>query len=215
MTSLRERLTKINEHRKSLVEALAPTASDYGFGGAHRMWVKDSAILTADAYLATLTKHQEEFFKVSRHNITITYTTSMAIPMPPAWGGVRPADIDETYGHPHLSSKDWRHFENTIRWRCAEKGYIAETANLNDYKGIAFYALKMIDVAHAGLSKIDVARYKDGEYEGTATTQPYDKFCADIDKMFEGSKIAEQKAYTDQFPFALRPIIAMGMSADK
>lgn len=209
-TSFRERLTSLNEHRQSLIKCLAPTASDYGFGGAHRMWVIDSAQITADDYIATLNERAEQMAKLMP-NIAITFITTMAIPMPPAWGGVRPAEIEETYGHPHLASKDWRHFENTIRWRCAEKGYFAQCVPLDGYKGIAFYALKMIDVAYGGLNKINAADYEGKKYESVATTKPYDEFCADCDKAFEGSKIAESKAITDQFPPFMRPIIAMGM----
>ncbi len=135
----------------------------------------------------------------------------MAIPMPPEWNGVRPAEITETYGHPALENKDWRHFENTLRWRFACEGYICDATAMNGMKGIAFIAQKMISCL-TGMPDIKKVKLPT-EYKHTAIepTKTYDEFCDECDKFFEGSKIAEQKKITDAYPPALRPIMAMSM----
>ena len=208
MTTMTDRLRKINDHRQSLIKCLAPSASDYGFGGAHRCWVKECAVLTADAYIARATAFTEQM----GGEMPIVLMTHIAIPMPSAWGGVRPAECSE-YGHPHLASKDWRHFENTLRWRFADKGWLTTECSLNDYKEIVFVADKMINVAKMPFAKIKEEDFKDKPptQDAVLPELPYDEWCDKLDKEMEGSKIAEQRAALEHLPYALRPIVAMGM----
>lgn len=208
MTTMTDRLRKINDHRQSLIKCLAPSSSDYGFGGAHRCWVKECAVLTADAYIARATAFTEQM----GGEMPIVLMTHIAIPMPSAWGGVRPAECSE-YGHPHLASKDWRHFENTLRWRFADKGWLTTECSLNEYKEIVFVADKMINVAKMPFAKIKEEDFKDKPptQDAVLPELPYDEWCDKMDKEMEGSKIAEQRAALEHLPYALRPIVALGM----
>jgi hypothetical protein len=203
-------LRKINEHRLSLIKHLAPNASDYGFGGSHRCWIIESACDTADAYIADVEQMSKALSETVDTPIVIVVPYKMAIPMPPAWGGVRPSETTEVYGHPHTKGKDWRHFENTLRWRFADKGYMCACASMNDDEGIIFVASKMV-ACITGMPTIDEKMTKKNNYTHTASTPDYDKFCVECDKHFEGSKIAEQKAITDAYPPMMRPMIAMSM----
>jgi hypothetical protein len=207
MNSLSDSLRKINEHRLKLIDILRPSDSDYGFGGSHRCWVMESAIMTADTYI-----HQTQEMS-AKLGVSVGFPRHIAIPTP--WEGERPAEIEATYGHPHSKFKDWRHFENTLRFRFADKGYICECIPTSDYKGLAFSARKMIDVAIFGTSPLKRENFTDNEFDDEATLPalPYDEWCANNDKMMEGTKIAEQKAIIDTYPPFMRPVIAMGMSA--
>ena len=209
MSSFADRLRKINEHRESLIKCLAPNASDYGFGGAHRCWVKECAVLTADAYI----RRAEAFTEQCGGEMPIVVMSHLAIPMPSAWNGERPKEIEETYGHPHLASKDWRAFENTLRWRFAEKGWLSTQISLNDYKEICFVADKMINVARMPFGEIKKEDFEGKEpmMDAVLPDLPYDEWCEKMDKEMEGSKIAEQKAMLEGVPYALRPMVAMSM----
>jgi hypothetical protein len=211
MNPVAEQLHKINEYRMRLVKHLAPSASDYGFGGGHRMWIIDSAIKTADAYIADVEQMSKGITEALGKNTVIIVPYKMAIPMPPMWEGVRPADIAETYGHPHTKGKDWRHFENTLRWRFADKGYICDCSDMNNNEGIVFVAQKMIACVY-GMPKIDEKMKKDNTYSHTATQSDYNEYCEMIEKEFEGTKIAKQRAITEQYPYALRPMVAISIS---
>jgi hypothetical protein len=204
-------LRKINEHRMKIIEALAPDSSDYGFGGAHRMWIKQSACLTADAYIADVEKMSNGISEILDTDIVMVIPYKMAIPMPPSWNGERPTEITETYGHPHTKGKDWRHFENTLRWRFADKGYMCATESMNDDTGIIFVAQKMIACLN-GMPKITEEMTTKNDYTHTAITPEYDEYIVWCDKLYDGSVIAEQKAILEQYPYALRPMIAMSMA---
>lgn len=208
MTSFSDRLRSINEYRENLLKHLKPDGSDYVLGGAHRCWVKECAVMTADAYINRAT----DFEKQCGGQMPIVLMTHIAIPMPPSWNGVRPEECEE-YGHPHLASKDWRHFENTLRWRFAEKGWLSTQISLNEYKEICFVADKMINVARMPFGEI-----KKEEFEGKEPTQdavlpdtPYYEWCDRMNKEMEGSRLSEQRTALEGVPFPLRPIVAMGM----
>ena len=207
MNTFADNLRKINEHRESLVKHLATSPSEYGFGGAHRLWVRECAVLTADEYI-----RRADAFSKQMGGMPIVMVSHLAIPMPPSWKGERPAECSE-YGHPHSKGKDWRHFENTLRWRFAEKGWLSTQISLNDDKEIVFVADKMINVARMPFSHI-----KKEDFEGkppmddaVLPDQPYDEWCATCDENFRGSKIAEQKAMLENVPYFLRPMMALGM----
>ena len=208
MTTFADRLRKINDHRESLIKCLAPNASDYGFGGAHRCWVKECAVLTADAYITRANAFTEQ----CGGEMPIVVMTHIAIPMPSAWNGVRPAECEE-YGHPHLASKDWRHFENTLRWRFADKGWLTTECSLNEHKEIVFVADKMINVAKMPFATIKAEDFKDKPptQEAVLPEMPYDAWCEKLEKEMEGSVIAEQRSALANVPYALRPIVALGM----
>jgi hypothetical protein len=204
-THIADRLRKINEHREALVKHLAPCGSDYGFGGAHRLWVKECAVLTADEYI-----RRSEAFVKSAGNLPVSLMTHIAIPMPPSWNGVRPAECEE-YGHPHLASKDWRHFENTLRWRFAEKGWLSTQTSINEYKEIAFVADKMINVARMPFADIKAEDIEGKTPNDTAVfpEMSYEAWCEKLDSEMAGTPIAEQRAVLENVPFALRPMVAM------
>jgi len=207
MSSLADRLRQINEHRESEVRILAPSHSDYLLGGAHRCWIKECAMKIALAYINC----RNEIIKLYENpSIALTLTQHLSIPKPPQWNGVRPSEIAETYGHPHLANKDWRHFENTLRWMFAKQGYICKAKMTNDYEGIAFYAVKMMTAAHIGLPKISV---NEETYSPPYANciPPYKEFCSNLDESMADTKAAEDRMKLAAAPFALHPILAMSM----
>jgi len=172
-------LRNLNEYRKQILQSLEPRPeSDYTFGGAHRCWVKACATQTAYDYIAQARaiegKYGNDFVVVSH----------MAIPMPPAWNGVRPAEIDESYGHPHLTFKDWRHFENTLRYTFAKEGYIAIATGVNNNKEIVFLADKMVNVAKMPLTRLNPNDYDGKKPQNQASVLEYDEFCATTHKKY-------------------------------
>jgi len=224
-----DRLRKIDNHRKELIKALVPCGDDYSFGGSHRCWVKETARLTTVAYISDCEKATEAMAECIRENpadfpqyvgrdIALSLVRHIAIPMPPAWNGVRPAEIVETYGHPHLPNKDWRAFENTLRYTFADKGWICRTAMLNGYKEIVFTAIKMKDLALTGL---DTAVLDESKYEGKVPKDkaeigdvPYDVWCANLDAELADAPSNERRLALADVPYALRPIVAMAMNSN-
>jgi hypothetical protein len=193
----------LNDRRLAEIKHLAPSSSDYGFGGGHRLWVKECAMKTALDYISQV-KPLEAY--------SIIPVWHIAIPMPPSWNGTRPAEIDETYGHPHTTGKDWRHFENTLRWAFANKGYVCEVASFNDHKEIVFVADKMINVAKLPFNRANLTTNLTTPTREASIPKPYDEFIAECDAHFAGSKIAQQRDALAHLPYALRPMAAMSMA---
>jgi hypothetical protein len=189
--TLADRLRKVNEHRESLVKVLAPCRSDWALGGAHRMWVIECALLTARAYieeskaLETALADQCALARRNGQYAALTSVWHLPIPMPPAWGGERPAECS-TYGHSATAWKDWRHFENALRYYLAREGYLGDTASVNKNKEIAFQARRMMDVAMIGLGDIKAEAYEGKPTFKTASTPPdYKAFCDSVDEHYE------------------------------
>lgn len=196
------RLRVLNEKREAFVKHFAPSSSDYGFGGAHRCWVKECGMATAREYIR-MAKEMEEY--------PVSPVYKLAIPMPPQWNGVRPEEC-KIYGHPHSAFKDARHFTEGMVYELARNGYIAEWEHYNDYKDLVIVADTMVRVA-----KYPIILHKE-EFEGKENTNsastpslPFEEFCREIEEIFKGSVIAEQKEIVDEFPYFLRPIIAMSL----
>ena len=202
-TNFTDHFHKINDHRKELIKALAPSGADFVFGGAHRCWIKECAIKTAEDYIA----HAKKFLDAGFPMVPIFH---IAIPMPPAWNGVRPAETTE-YGHPASKGKDWRHFENTLRWTFAKEGWLGDTIPLNDYTEIAFIADRMFNVAKNSIFKLKTEDFKDKPPSNKAVIVDYDTFSVWIEKEMEGTETQRQYDALQQFPSPLRPMVAMGM----
>ena len=202
-TNFTDHFHKINDHRKELIKALAPSGADFAFGGAHRCWIKECAIKTAEDYIA----HTKNVLDAGFPFIPVFH---IAIPMPPAWNGVRPAETTE-YGHPASKGKDWRHFENTLRWVFAKEGWLGDTIPLNDWTEIAFVADRMINVAKNSLVKLKEEDFKDKPPSNKAVLVDYNSFSQYIAKEMEGTKTQEHHDILHQFPAAIRPMVAMGM----
>ncbi len=142
--------------------------------------------------------------------MTITINRKIAIPMPPAWDGVRPTEIEETYGHSATKMKDWRHFENTLRYGFAKRGFICDTANADDYKAVQISVATMMNVAMFGSPKAK----SDAEMfarPAECPTKSYDEWCSDLDKAMESSESGAKHDYLNNFPPAIRPMVAMSM----
>lgn len=208
MPSIADRLHTINENRLSTIRSLAPNLTDYLLGGAHRLWIKDCATRVAEKSIA----EYEETYRANGDFVFVVL--HYLIPMPPQWNGVRPPHITETDGHPHLANKDWRHFENTLRWRLAEKGYICTTKMTHDYEGIAFYAIKMLDAARWGdeLPPVFIDTTKIAVAVPSSYLSPYDEMCKEVDEhMAKDDEMVRRRAVLEVLPFSVRPLVALTM----
>jgi hypothetical protein len=181
--SVANRLRSLNEEREGIIAHLAPSDSDYCFGGAHRLWVKECAYKTAHDYI-----ERDKMMKSA--GVRGVAVLHCAIPMPPDWAGVRPEEC-ETYGHSASAFKDWRHFENALRYYFAKRGYVCYAVSLNEHKEIVFLADLMANVARVGLP----AKGLKEDYTGKpptypATTCDYEAFSAEVEAHFAKEKTA-------------------------
>jgi hypothetical protein len=198
--SVAQRLRELNDRRLQEIKILRPDTGAYVLGGAHRLWIAQSGMMTAEAYVANA-KAMEGFGMCPQWHV--------AIPMPPEWHGTRPADIAETYGHAHTAYKDWRHFENALRYKLADLGYTAIWTSLNDNKEIAFIADKIYNVAQHPWGKPDWDDLKGKAPNKVASTPDYASFIAEVDEQLKDTECGAQHRALEHVPFALRPIVAL------
>jgi hypothetical protein len=169
--SVSDRLRKVNEHRETLISILAPSAADYHIGGSHRCWIKECAMLTADKICNEMATNKSVMKSITR---------KIPIPMPPAWNGSRPSETEE-YGHTASAWKDSRHFENTLSYALAKRGYICSAKYTDNYKAICIAVDTMMHIALLGATEIDDTTYMEPEYP----THSYDEWCDNLNECME------------------------------
>ena len=201
MSNVAQRLRELNDRRVQEIKCLQPDTGAYVLGGGHRLWICQSGIATAEAYVAN---HKA----MEAHGIIPQW--HVAIPMPPEWNGTRPAEIEETYGHPHTAYKDWRHFENSLRYKLADLGYTALWTSLNDRKEIAFVADKIFNVAKIPWPNAGEWEDLQGKAPNkVAITQPYAEFIAHVDEQLKDTPSGQKHRDLAHVPYSMRPIFAM------
>ena len=201
MSNVALRLRELNDRRLQEIKCLQPDTGAYVLGGGHRLWICSSGMATAEAYVA----HHKA---MEDHGIIPQW--HVAIPMPPEWNGTRPAEIEETYGHPHTAYKDWRHFENSLRYKLADLGYTALWTSLNDHKEIAFVADKIFSVAQFPWPNAGEWEDLQGKAPNkVAITQPYAEFIAHVDEQLKDTACGQKHRDLADVPYAMRPMFAM------
>jgi hypothetical protein len=178
--TMRERLSTLMKHREEEIECLKPNfGAVFHYGGAHRCWVIQSALMTADAIIAYLRSmpSSDSLSAAIGGGVSVSHLLRMAIPLPSKWGGKRPAEFDTDYGHTASTGKDWRHFENGLRYKLWEAGYFSNVVSIDDRKGIAIEVIKIVDVAkNGGVRRLDAAEFNGKPYNFTASTPDYDGY---------------------------------------
>ncbi len=177
----RERVAKAMEHRKTTIEVLKPEWESIRlFGGRHREWVVHCGLATARLII----QRQEEMERrggmaeMLRQIPGCAFKFSLAptlvrVPMPPDWKGVRPAECSE-YGHPASAFKDWRHFENAIRYQCAVDGYLMEyPKDHDDRTSLCFRVVRFADALRMGLDDIKTEHIPKEETDLSPFYPPY------------------------------------------
>ena len=180
----KERILPVyQKHLDGLVRYLGPNKGDYLLGGAHRLWIKDSARRTAEFYMKDCVdvKRRSGCPQMLPH-------AKIDIPMPKHWNGKRPEECEE-WGHPASSFKDYRHFENSLRYYLAKGGFITLVCNaVDDHKALILVADEITQQAVRPAQYAD--DFKGFNCELVPFTSPlgYDGFC---DEVNENAKKAE------------------------
>jgi hypothetical protein len=172
------------KHCDGLVRYLAPDLKgDFLLGGAHRLWVKDSARRTAEFYMKDCVelKRKSECPQMLPH-------AKIDIPMPKSWNGKRPDECEE-WGHSASAFKDYRHFENALRFYLAKGGFIALVCRaLDDHKALLLVADEITQQALRPAQYAEDFSFINCELVPFTAPEGYDRFCDRVNREWKATE---------------------------
>jgi len=180
-----KRCRNLMKHKKTLLEILKPNMRvDYALGGSHRCWIIESARRTAiwiAEDLATDLKMAPSLTRIEPGDTALVANAyTLPIPMPPQWSGVRP---EET-----CAFKDFRHFENALRYYLATKDIFYNSSGVKiaeDYSSITLIAQPAMLAAMAGW--ITLTEDTTPEQPATIISPPYEQYCQNLEALMSGT----------------------------
>jgi hypothetical protein len=180
-----KRCHNLVKHKMTLLEVLKPNfRTNYLLGGSHRCWIIESARRTAGWIvndIATDTAAAPSYTHIEPGDTALCANAyTLPIPMPDQWGGVRP---EET-----CAFKDFRHFENALRYFLAEKDIFYNAGGVKvaeDHSSITIIAQPAILAAMGGW--ITLTPETTPDLPATIISPPYEQYCQNLEALMSGT----------------------------